>query len=92
MGQRREEWDSLVLNRDDFWMIWNNGIREQYDENEKKVSFRKFKVLSQQLLGILTTAFERHLKIEDFTEMDLHRACIDTFDLLLYASLSLKQT
>ena len=65
-----------------------------------KVSFRKylitamFKVLPQQLRGTLTTAFERHLAIEDFTEMDQHRcqACTNTFDLLLYASFSLKQT
>ena len=41
----------------------------------------------------LTTAFERHLAIEDFTEMDHGRcqASTKTFDLLLYASLSLKQ-
>ena len=65
-----------------------------------KVSFQKylitamFKVLSQQLQGTLTMEFERHLTIEDFTDMDQHRcrACITTFSLLLYASLSLKQT
>ena len=65
-----------------------------------KVSFQKylitamFKVLSQQLRGTLTMEFERHLTIEDFTDMDQHRsrACITTFSLLLYASLSLKQT
>ena len=65
-----------------------------------KVSFQKylitamFKVLSQQLRGTLTMEFERHLAIEDFTDMDQHRcrACITTFSLLLYASLSLKQT
>ena len=53
-----------------------------------------FKVLSQQLRGTLTTAFERHLNTEDFTDMDQYkcRACTNTFDLLLYASLSLKQT
>ena len=64
-----------------------------------KVSFQKylitamFKVLSQQLRGTLTMEFERHLTIEDFTDMDQHRcrACITTFSLLLYASLSLKQ-
>ena len=64
-----------------------------------KVSFQKylitamFKVLSQQLQGTLTMEFERHLTIEDFTDMDQHRcrACITTFSLLLYASLSLKQ-
>ena len=65
-----------------------------------KVSFQKylitamFKVLSQQLQGTLTMEFEKHLTIEDFTDMDQHRcrACITTFSLLLYASLSLKQT
>ena len=64
-----------------------------------KVSFRKylitamFKVLPQQLRDTLTRAFERHLAIEDFTEMDQHRcqACTNTFDLLLYAYFSLKQ-
>ena len=37
--------------------------------------------------------FERHLTIEDFADMDQHgrRDCTKTFDLLLYASLSLKQ-
>ena len=52
------------------------------------------KVLSQQLQDTLTTAFERHPPIEDFINMDQqrHRACSKTFDLLLYASLSLKQT
>ena len=59
-----------------------------------KVSFRKFKVLSQQLRGTLKTAFERHLTTKDFMDMDQHRcrACTNTFDLLFYASLSLKQT
>ena len=53
-----------------------------------------FKVLSQQLQGTLTTAFERHFTIEDFTDVDQHRsrACINTLDLILYASLSLEQT
>ena len=39
-------------------------------------------------------AFERHLAIEDFTDMDENRcrACTSTFDLLLYTSLFLKQT
>ena len=43
------------------------------------VSFRKyfitvmFKVLSQQLRGTLTTAFEIDLKIEYFMGMDQHR-------------------
>ena len=64
-----------------------------------KVSFREylitamFKILPQRLRGTLTTALERHLAIEDFTEMDQHRcqACTNTFDLLLHASFSLKQ-
>ena len=42
-----------------------------------KVSFRKytamFKVLSQQLGSTLTTAFERHVATEGFTDMDQHR-------------------
>ena len=33
-----------------------------------------FRVLSQQLRGTLTTAFERHLTIEDFTNMDVKPA------------------
>ena len=65
-----------------------------------KLSFRKnlitamFNVLSQQLRATLTTAFQRQLTIKDFTHMDQHRcrACTKTFDLLLYTSLSLKQT
>ena len=65
-----------------------------------KVSFRKylitamFKVLYQQLQGTLTTAFEGHLATEDFTGIDQHRCqtCTKTFDLLMYASLSLNQT
>ena len=52
-----------------------------------------FKVLYQQLRRTLTTAFERHLTIKDFVDMDQHRcrACTKIFGLLLYASLSLKQ-
>ena len=64
-----------------------------------KGSFREylitamFKVLPQQLRDTLTTAFEIHLATEGSTEMDQHRyqACTNTFDLLLYASFSLKQ-
>ena len=42
------------------------------------------KVLSEQLRSTLTTAFEIHLRTEDFTGMDEHRcqACTNTFDLL----------
>ena len=55
-----------------------------------KVSFRKylitamFKVLSQQLQGILTMAYERRPPVEDFTNMDQRKcqACTKTFDLL----------
>ena len=76
-----------------------NDLRRCYGIFFSKVSFRKYlitamsKVLPQQLRGTLTMAFERHLTIEDFTEMDQHRcrACINTFDLLLHASFSLKQ-
>ena len=52
------------------------------------------KVLSQQLQDTLTTEFERHPPVEDFTDMDRQRcrACTKTFDLLLCASPSLKQT
>ena len=45
-----------------------------------KMLFRKylitaiFGVLSQQLRGTLATAFERHLTIEDFTDMDVKPA------------------
>ena len=51
------------------------------------------KVLSQQLQGTLATVFEKHLIVGDFTDTVQHRcqACTKTFDLLLYASLSLKQ-
>ena len=31
-----------------------------------------FRVLTQQLQGTLTTAFERHLTFEDFTDMGQH--------------------
>ena len=50
-------------------------------------------ILSQQLRGTLTTAFEIHLTIEDFMDMDQHlcQTWTKPFDLLLYASLSLKQ-
>ena len=69
-------------------------MRTPNDENRNYLITVMFKVLSQELGGTLTTAFERHLTIEDFTDMDQHRcrACTSTFDLLLYAFLSLKQT
>ena len=40
------------------------------------MSFWKYKVLPQRLRGILTTTFERHLPVEDFTDMDQHRCRI----------------
>ena len=67
-----------------FFLFRYNVLREQLDENNfrrcygnffSKASFRKhlitavFGVLSQQLQGTLTTVFERHLMIEDFTDM-----------------------
>ena len=69
-------------------------MRTPNDENRNYLITVMFKVLSQELGGTLTTAFERHLTIEDFTDMDQHRcrACTTTFDLLLYAFLSVKQT
>ena len=62
------------------------------------VFFRKylitpmFKVLSQQLQGTLTAAFERHFTIEDFIVMNQHKcqACTKTFDLLCCMLLSIK--
>ena len=76
-----------------------NNLRRCYGNFFSKVSFRKylitamFKFLPQQLRGTLTTAVKRQLTIEGFTDMDQHRcqACTNTFDLLLYASFSLKQ-
>ena len=69
-------------------------MRTPNDENRNYLITVMFKVLSQELGDTLTTAFERHLTIEDFTDMDQHRcrACTSTFDLLLYAFLSLEQT
>ena len=60
-----------------------------------------FKVLSEQLWNTLTATFEerhvtwqKHLTIEDFTDMDQRRcrAYTNTFDLILYAFISLKET
>ena len=57
MNQTGEKWDSLVLSRGDFWMIWrchsipcfhfhflfrNNGIREQLDQNDLRRCFGNF--------------------------------------------------
>ena len=82
-----------------YFLFRNNFIRGQLDQNDlcrcfgnffSKVSFRKYlitamlKVLSEQLQDTLTTAFERHPPIEDFTDMDRKRcrASTKTFDLL----------
>ena len=89
-----------------YFLFRSNDIKEQLDENNfrrcygklfSKVSFRKYlmlDVLSQQLQDNLTKAFERHPLIEDFIDMYQHRcrACTKIYDILLYASLSLKQT
>ena len=67
---------------------------DQKEKDFRRLIIAMLKVRSQQLQDTLTTAFERHPPIEDFINMDQqrHRACSKTFDLLLYASLSLKQT
>ena len=59
-----------------------------------EVPFHMFKVYSRQLRGTSITAFERHFTTENSADMDQHRcrACTKTFVLLLWASLSLKQT
>ena len=70
-----------------------------YNNFFSKKSFRNylitaiFKVYFQELRDPLKTAFERYLITEDFTDMDQRRcqACTNTFNLLFYASLSLKQ-
>ena len=69
-------------------------MRTNNDQNRNYLITAMIKVLSQQLRGTLTTAFERHLTIEDFMDMVQYRCrtCTNTFDLSLHASLSLKQT
>ena len=52
-----------------------------------KVSFRKFKVLSEKLQGTLTTGFERHITIKDFTDMDQHRCRAAPVHLTYYCML-----
>ena len=37
-----------------------------------------FKVLSQQLQGLLTKAFEKYFKVEDFKEKDHHKCKLIT--------------
>ena len=76
-----------------------NDFRPCYGTFFSKVSFKKylitamFKVFSQQLRRTFTTAFERQLTIKDFTDMNQQRcrAYIKLFDLLLFASLPVKQ-
>ena len=143
MIQTRAKWGSLVLSRDDFWMIWNchgipcfyiyfffnNGKREQVDENEcaalsesviPKVldhsHVRSFyggprqRCLKDTLqlrilwicINIGVKPAPRHLTYycmllflpnkSSFEIWHRCRACSKTFDLLLYASLSSKQT
>ena len=88
-----------------YFLFRNNGKRNKLDGNDFRLCYMVIffesvipKVLDysyvQQLQGNLTTAFERHLSIENFTDMDQHRcwACNKTFDLIVYASLSLKQS
>ena len=87
-----------------YFLFRNNGKREQLDGNDfrrcygnffSKLSFRKylitamFKVLSQQLRGTLTKAFQRYLIIEDFTDVGQRRcrACNKAFDLQCYCVL-----
>ena len=40
--------------------------------SESYLILAMFKVLSQRLLGTLTTAFEIYFTVEDFTDMDQH--------------------
>ena len=68
------------------FLFGNNGKREQLNENDVRHSYGifffenvilKHKVLSQRLRGTLTTAFEKHLTVEHFTNLNQHtcRAC-----------------
>ena len=91
-----------------YFLFRSNLIREQLDENDFRCCYDNFYFESvvpkvpdhgyfqssfSRITGTLTTAFERHLTIKDFTDMDQHRcqACTKTFDLLLHAFLFLKQ-
>ena len=68
-----------------YFLFRTNGKREQLHENDfrhcygdflpfwKFLITAMFKVLPQQSRGTSTTAFERHLTVEDFTNMDQHR-------------------
>ena len=58
------------------FLFINNAIGEELDENDFRLCYDNFfskvmfKVFSQQLHSTLTMTFERHLTIENFTEMD----------------------
>ena len=58
------------LDEDDFCPFYGNFFGKCRSESYLIITL--FKVLSQQLWTTLTTAFERHFKMEDFTEMDHH--------------------
>ena len=59
------------------FLFRTNGKEEHLDEsnfrhsygNYLKSAIREVKVLSQQLQGILTMTFERHISIKDFTDL-----------------------
>ena len=116
MTQAGEKWDSLVLKRGDFWMIWTcygiiifvfmfrNVVREQLDQNNFNrcygVFFQKkkkylittmFKVLYQQLWSTLIDNSIWKTPYNGRFYGHRCQACPKTFNLLLYASLSLKQ-
>ena len=63
-----------------FFLFRTHGKKEHLDENEvfwkcyyeSYLISAMFKVLYQHLQGKLTTAFERHLEVEDFIAMDQH--------------------
>ena len=70
------------------FLFRSNSKNEHLDKNDfrfpfmviiSKVLFRNylisamFKVLSQQLQGTLTTAFEIYFTVEDFKDVDQHR-------------------
>ena len=60
------------LDEGDFCSFYGNFFGKCLPESYLIIDL--FIVLSHQLWTTLTTAFERHFKMEDFTEMD-HRTC-----------------
>ena len=58
----------LFLGWERFWSLLWYFFRKYHSET----TWSHFKVLSQQLRNTLTTTFERHLTVEDFTDMDRH--------------------